>query len=124
MAKTKNTKQKKTIKSNDTQSIKIELNEDMAQGTYSNLAVISHSSSEFIVDFIRVLPGIEKAKVKSRIILSPNNAKRLLFSLGSNIEKFEQLFGEIETQDNVPNGADGNQTPPIPMNFGMTQTEA
>lgn len=69
--------------------IQVELSEDIAQGIYSNLAVIAHSSSEFIIDFIRLMPGTPKAKVQSRIILTPDNAKRLLYALQDNIEKFE-----------------------------------
>ena len=72
--------------------IQIELSEEMAQGTYANLAIISHSSSEFILDFIRVVPGAPKAQVKSRVILTPDNGQRLLFALQDNIKKFgEQL---------------------------------
>lgn len=72
--------------------IQIELSEEMAQGTYANLAIISHSSSEFILDFIRVVPGAPKAQVKSRVVLTPDNAQRLLFALQDNIKKFgEQL---------------------------------
>jgi hypothetical protein len=70
--------------------IQVELTEDIAQGTYANLAVIAHSSSEFIIDFIRVVPGVQKAKVKSRIILTPDNAKRLLLALQDNIQKYEE----------------------------------
>ncbi len=73
-----------------TNEIQVELSEEVAQGTYANLAVISHSSSEFILDFIRVVPGVPKAKVKSRIILTPDNAKRLLLALEDNINKFEE----------------------------------
>lgn len=73
-----------------TNEIQIELSDEMAQGTYANLAIISHSSSEFILDFIRVVPGAPKAKVKSRVILTPDNAKRLLFALQDNLAKFEQ----------------------------------
>lgn len=69
--------------------IQVELSEEIAQGTYANLAIISHSSSEFILDFIRVVPGAPKAKVKSRVILTPDNAKRLLMALEDNIKKFE-----------------------------------
>ena len=75
---------------NPANEIQIELSEEMAQGTYVNLAVIAHSSSEFIIDFIRVVPGAPKAKVKSRVILTPDNAKRLLHALQDNIAKFEQ----------------------------------
>lgn len=75
--------------------IQIELSDEIAQGVYSNLAIISHSTSEFVVDFIRIVPGVPKAKVKSRIILTPEHAKRLLFALGENIEKFEKMNGTI-----------------------------
>lgn len=71
--------------------IQVELTDEVAQGTYSNLAIIAHSSSEFIIDFICVVPGMQKAKVKSRIILTPDNAKRLLFALQDNIQKFEDM---------------------------------
>ena len=71
--------------------IQIELSEDVAQGTYANLAVIAHSTSEFIIDFIRIVPGITKAKVQNRIILSPDNAKRLSLALQDNIRKYEEM---------------------------------
>jgi len=80
-----------------TNEIQIELSEEIAQGTYSNLAVIAHSSSEFIIDFIRVVPGSPKAKVQSRIILTPDNAKRLLFALQDNISKFEEQTKQGKT---------------------------
>ncbi|HZJ79263.1 MAG TPA: DUF3467 domain-containing protein [Dysgonamonadaceae bacterium] len=82
-------------KKNPDHQIEIELSEDIAQGTYSNLAIISHSSSEFVLDFIRVVPGVPKAKVKSRIILTPDHAKRLLSALEENIEKFEKANGPV-----------------------------
>ena len=82
-------------KENFENQIEIELSEEIAQGTYSNLAIISHSSSEFIVDFIRVVPGTPKAKVKSRIILTPDHAKRLLEALKENIDKFEKMNGPV-----------------------------
>jgi len=75
--------------------INIELSDEMAEGIYSNLAIITHSHSEFIVDFIKMMPGIPKAKVKSRIILTPQHAKRLFKALNENIAKFERLHGEI-----------------------------
>ena len=75
--------------------LQIELKEDIAQGIYANLAVITHSSSEFIVDFVRVMPGMPKAGVKSRIVLAPEHAKRLLRALEENIGKYERVFGEI-----------------------------
>ena len=82
-------------KENFENQIEIELSEEIAQGTYSNLAIISHSSSEFILDFIRVVPGTPKAKVKSRIILTPDHAKRLLEALKENIDKFEKMNGPV-----------------------------
>jgi len=87
--------------------INIELDETVAGGTYSNLAIINHSVSEFIVDFIRIMPGVPKAKVKSRIILTPQHAKRLTKALADNILKFEKAHGEIKDYEQ----------PPIPMNF-------
>ncbi len=80
--------------------LQIELSDEVAEGTYSNLAVIAHSSSEFVIDFIRIVPGVQKAKVKSRIILTPEHAKRLLKALEDNIEKFEEQNGSIRIQSN------------------------
>ncbi|NLI72908.1 MAG: DUF3467 domain-containing protein [Bacteroidales bacterium] len=91
--------------------LNIELSADVAEGIYSNLAIISHSSSEFVLDFVRIMPGTPKANVKSRIILTPEHAKRLFFALQDNIAKYEQQFGKIKTPDK-------NMTPPIPMRFG------
>lgn len=93
------------------QQLDIELNHDVAQGTYANLAIISHSTSEFIVDFIRVMPGIPKAEVKSRIILTPEHAKRLMFALQDNIRKYEQSNGKI----NLPE--DSRMTTAFPLNL-------
>ncbi|MCK4353405.1 DUF3467 domain-containing protein [candidate division WOR-3 bacterium] len=78
------------------QRINIELPEEAGQGIYSNLAIVSHSSSEFIIDFTRVLPGLKKAKVYSRIILSPTHAKLLMRALKDNMEKYEKKHGEIK----------------------------
>ena len=89
---------------NQDQQIQIELSEEMAQGTYSNLAIISHSTSEFVVDFVRVVPGTPQAKVKSRIILTPDHAKRLLHALKDNIDKFESINGPIKVNNQVPPG--------------------
>ncbi len=84
------------------QQLAIELNEEIGQGIYSNLAIITHSPSEFVVDFVRVMPGIPKANVKSRIILTPEHAKRLVTALQENILKYEALHGKIQVkQDNV-----------------------
>ncbi|MDR1330626.1 MAG: DUF3467 domain-containing protein [Tannerella sp.] len=88
--------------------IQIELSEDMAQGTYANLAVIAHSSSEFIIDFIRMVPGVPKAQVKSRVILTPDNARRLLLALQDNIRKFDEL-----TRNGKATPFDGSLIPPL-----------
>ncbi|MDA1028045.1 MAG: DUF3467 domain-containing protein [Bacteroidetes bacterium] len=83
--------------------LNIELSEDIAEGTYSNLVMLAHSSEEFILDFIRVMPGIPKAKVKSRVIVTPQHAKRLLRALAENIERFERAHGDImETSGQGP----------------------
>jgi hypothetical protein len=94
-------------------NIQIELTEEVAQGTYSNLAVIAHSSSEFVVDFVSLLPGLPKAKVRSRIILTPEHAKRLMHALIDNIEKYESQFGEIRLQHT------GFNNPPMVGPVGM-----
>ena len=98
-------------KQNPENQLNIELSAEVAEGTYSNLAIISLSSSEFVIDFIRMMPGTPKANVKSRIILTPEHAKRLLFALQDNISKYEQQHGKIKTPDN-------NMIPPLPMGFG------
>lgn len=90
--------------------INIELPEDISEGTYSNLAIISHSPQEFVVDFIRILPGVPKAKVKSRIVLTPEHAKRFVKALADNVKKYEQQFGVIQDKEQ----------PMVPMNFGPT----
>ena len=90
--------------------LNIELDEKVAEGTYSNLAIINHSVSEFIVDFINIMPGTPKAKVKSRIILTPQHAKRLTKALADNVTRFEKAHGEIKDYEQ----------PPIPINFGPT----
>ncbi|MCL2072814.1 MAG: DUF3467 domain-containing protein [Marinilabiliaceae bacterium] len=84
---------------NKNQQLKIELTEETGQGIYSNLAVISHSPTEFVIDFIRVMPGIPKASVKSRIILTPEHAKRLFVALKDNVTRFEKQFGMIKHVD-------------------------
>ncbi len=97
--------------------INIELKEDVAQGTYSNLAIITHSTSEFILDFVRVMPGIPKAEVKSRIILTPEHAKRLLLALKDNIAKYESMNGQIKNVETQSGSI-------IPMNFGGPTAQA
>ncbi|MBP5709388.1 MAG: DUF3467 domain-containing protein [Bacteroidales bacterium] len=78
------------------QQMQINIKEEIAHGIYSNLAVITHSNSEFIVDFVSLMPGVQKGEVLSRIILTPQNAKRLLAALGDNIRKFEEKNGTIK----------------------------
>ena len=95
--------------------INIELTEDVAEGIYANLAMIAHSNSEFVIDFIRLMPGLPKAKVKSRIVITPEHAKRFLYALKDNIKKFEESFGPIkQTED----------SPKFPLNFGGPVGEA
>lgn len=107
-----------TKKENDKKQgnqINIELSEEIAEGIYANLAMIAHSSSEFVVDFIRLMPGVSKAKVKSRVVITPEHAKRLLNALQENIDKYESTFGAIKQVE---------ETPKFPMNFGGTIGEA
>lgn len=78
------------------QQINVEISEEMAEGVYSNLALIAHSPSEFVLDFIRLLPGVPKARVKARVILTPEHAKRLLMALHDNVQKYEQVHGPIQ----------------------------
>ena len=82
----------------DQNQLNIELSDEIAEGVYSNLAIIAHSQSEFVVDFIKLLPNVPKAKVKSRIILTPSHAKRLLAALADNVRKYEGQFGAIDDQ--------------------------
>lgn len=95
--------------------LNIELSEETAEGIYSNLAIITHSNSEFVLDFIRVMPGVPKAKVKSRVILTPEHAKRFLRALEDNIEKFEAINGRIKINEEPPG---------FPMNFGGPTAQA
>ncbi|MDZ4822296.1 MAG: DUF3467 domain-containing protein [Flavobacteriales bacterium] len=101
---------------NPQQQLNIELSEEVAQGVYSNLAVITHSPAEFVVDFIRVMPGVPKAKVKSRVILTPQHAKRLMRALMENITKFESQHGKINETLSQENA--------FPVNFGGPQGQA
>lgn len=98
---------------NNPNQINIELAEEMAEGIYSNLAIITHSSAEFVVDFIRLMPGVPKAKVKSRIILTPQHAKRLLGALSDNIRKFEEQNGKIKLEEQA-----------LPISFGGPTAQA
>ena len=81
--------------------INIEISEEMAEGQYANLAIITHSHAEFVVDFVNVMPGTPKSKVKSRIILTPQHAKRLLNAMAENIEKFETINGKIKDTEEI-----------------------
>lgn len=94
--------------------LNIELTEEIAEGIYSNLAIITHSNTEFVLDFIRVMPGVPKAKVKSRIVLTPEHAKRLLNALEDNIAKYESVNGTIK----------GTEEPALPLNFGGPTAQA
>lgn len=90
--------------------INIELDENIAQGIYSNLAIINHSQSEFVLDFVSVMPGVPKSKVKSRIVLTPQHTKRLLKAIADNVQRFESMHGEIKDY----------QQSTMPINFGPT----
>lgn len=91
--------------------LNIEVPEEIAGGVYSNFVIVGHSGSEFVLDFVQVLPGLPKAKVKSRIIMTPQHAKRLLMALGENVQKYESAFGSIRVDD-------GNANPTVPPPFG------
>lgn len=104
------------MENNNDNQINIELTEDVASGIYSNLAIITHSPGEFVSDFIQLMPGVPKGKVKSRIIMTPQNAKRFMKALAENIQKYEQTFGviqEVESHNGIAR-----------MNFGTPTTEA
>ncbi|MFM7024400.1 MAG: DUF3467 domain-containing protein [Flavobacteriales bacterium] len=94
--------------------LNIELSEQIAEGEYSNLAIITHSSSEFVMDFIRVMPGVPKARVKSRVIMTPQHAKRLMKALADNVSKFEAVNGPIKDVEAVN----------LPLNFGGPTAQA
>jgi hypothetical protein len=99
---------------NNENQLNIELSEEVAEGIFSNLAIITHSNTEFVLDFIRVMPGVPKARVKSRIILTPEHAKRLVEAMQDNVEKYEALHGRIKTQE----------APALPMGFGGPTAQA
>lgn len=92
--------------------LNINLSPEMAEGTYANLAIIAHSSSEFVLDFVRVMPGLKQANVKSRVILTPEHAKKLLYALQDNVTKYEKQFGAIKPSGTPVPGST------IPMSFG------
>lgn len=95
--------------------LNIELSEEIADGIYTNLAIITHSNAEFVIDFVRIMPGVPKAKVKARVLLTPQHAKRLLKALEDNINKYESLNGTIKSDE----GFEG-----VPINFGGPTPEA
>lgn len=94
--------------------LNIEISEEVAEGTYANLAIITHSHAEFVVDFVNVMPGTPKSKVKSRIILTPQHAKRFMKALTDNIEKYEAANGDIKDIDEMQ----------LPLNFGGPTAQA
>ncbi len=100
---------------NNENQISIELTEEMAVGIYSNLAIITHSQAEMVCDFVQMMPGMPMAKVRSRVIMTPANAKRLMRALIENVQKYEQNFGVIDDNDGAPMP---------PMNFGTPSTMA
>ncbi|MCC8034706.1 MAG: DUF3467 domain-containing protein [Rikenellaceae bacterium] len=102
--------------------IDIELDEAVAQGNYANLAIISHSASEFVIDFAALMPGVPKAKVKNRIILAPEHAKRLLMSLQDNITRYESNIGRITITAPAP--PENQEETPGPMTVGFNVGEA
>lgn len=99
---------------NNQNQLNIELTEEIADGIYSNLAIITHSTSEFVVDFVKIMPGVPKAKVKARILLTPQHAKRLMAALADNISKFEAVNGPIKQTEGIG----------LPMNFGGPTAQA
>lgn len=94
--------------------LNIEISEEVAEGQYANLAIITHSHAEFVIDFVNVMPGTPKSKVKSRIVLTPQHAKRLMKALADNVQKFEAVNGTIKDLEEVQ----------IPLNFGGPAAQA
>ncbi len=94
--------------------LNIELTEEVAEGIYANLAIITHSHSEFVMDFVNIMPNTPKSKVKARIILTPQNMKRILKAIKDNIEKYENVMGHIQDSEQIE----------IPFNFGTPIAQA
>lgn len=103
-----------TENNNQPTQLNIEISEEIAEGQYANLAIITHSHSEFVIDFVNVMPGTPKSKVKSRIIMTPQHAKRLMKALMENITRFEDSNGDIQDLEQVE----------LPMNFGGPTAQA
>jgi len=100
-------------KKNPANQINIEISDEVGEGIYSNLAIITHSPAEFIIDFVKMMPGVPKAKVKSRIILTPQHAKRLFKALKENVSKYESVHGEIKDSEGE-----------LPYNFPVPTAQA
>lgn len=100
---------------NKKNQLQLELPQEVAQGEYANFAIITHSSSDFVIDFARVLPGVPKAQVKSRVLLAPEHAKRLLGALQENIMRYERAFGPIR----IPDTQNGGTIAPFDINKGQ-----
>lgn len=100
---------------NNKKEIKIELTPEVAGGHYANLAVISHSAGEFFLDFIAVAPNMPQARVQSRVIMTPENVKNLLFAIRDNLQKYEKTFGEIEPRKAPAGGNQGGNDLPNPF---------
>lgn len=98
----------------DPNQLQVELSEEMAEGVFCNLAMIAHSNGEFVLDFIRVMPGLPKAKVKSRVVVTPEHALRLLNALQDNLARYESSFGPIKRDDLAQ----------LPFNFGGQMGQA
>lgn len=94
--------------------LNIEISEEVAEGTYANLAIITHSHAEFVIDFVNVMPGTPKSKVKSRIIFTPMHAKRFMKAMAENIERYEAAHGMVQDLEQIE----------IPMNFGGPNAQA
>lgn len=96
------------------QQLNIEISEDVAEGTYANLAIITHSHAEFVIDFVNVMPGTPKSRVKSRIILTPQHAKRLMKAMIENVQKYESVNGPVRDLEEIQ----------LPLNFGGPTAQA
>jgi len=99
---------------NQPNQLNIEISEEVAEGSYANLAIITHSHAEFVIDFVNVMPGTPKSKVKSRIILTPQHAKRFMKALTDNVDKYEAMNGPIKDLEEMQ----------LPMNFGGPTAQA
>ncbi len=99
---------------NEGNQLNIEISEEVAEGSYANLAIITHSHAEFVIDFVNVMPGTPKSKVKSRIILTPQHAKRFMKAMTENVLKYESLNGPIKDLEEIQ----------LPMNFGGPTAQA